>query len=241
MENVIHKDRIEKFLKMGGDIVHLISKKEQSELRRLVFANRTNWTKISSLPETVFKTFDRMMREECFVTEMKIPNPPESGPYLVFEERSGKMNILIDTRKSAKGVVHYRKCMAVVVYFAGIKGEIIKTETDENGKIIFSEEDLILLSIATRYCLMPPKLVKKIYLLTKMYAEDGSLDRDKPFLQSFVENIMFQTNVPEWAVYMRLRELAFSEPDVAEFISVRTMDEMIEEYREKGGYKSEAV
>ena len=241
MANVIHRERIEKFLKKGGNIALIISAKEQAELRRIIFANRTNWTKISTLPETVYKTFDMKMKEDCFVTEMKIPNPPSAGPYVVFERRNDKVNVLIDNRKSAKGVVQYRRYMAVVAYFAGICGGILEPKEDENGVLHFSDEEWILISIATRYCLMPPKLIKKVYLLTKMYAEEGTLDKDKPFLQSFVENITFQTKIPEWAVWLRLRELAYSDEEVAEYISIRSVDEMIEEYKEKFGYTDEVV
>jgi hypothetical protein len=74
-----------------------------------------------------------------------------------------------------------------------------------------------------------------------MYADEGNLDKDKPFLQSFVENITFQTKIPEWAVWLRLRELAYSEEEVAEYISIRSVDEMIEEYKEKFGYTDEVV
>jgi hypothetical protein len=241
MNNVIHKEKVAKFLEKGGDVALLIGKKERSELTRMIIANHANWTKISSLPEKVFKAFENKMKEDCFVTEMKIPNPPAKGPYVVFEDRNGKMNILIDSRKSEKGVVHYRRCMAVVAYFTGIQGGIIEPQYQENGVVSFSDEDWILISIATRYCLMPGKLIKKIYLLTKIYEDEGALDKDKPFLQSFVDNIVFQTKVPEWAVYLRLRELAYSEEEVREYIQPRAIEDMIQEYRDRGGYTDELV
>jgi hypothetical protein len=131
--------------------------------------------------------------------------------------------------------------MAGVAYFTGIQGGIIEPQYQENGVASFSEEDWILISIATRYCLMPGKLIKKIYLLTKIYEDEGALDKDKPFLQSFVDNIVFQTKVPEWAVYLRLRELAYSEEEVREYIQPRAIEDMIQEYRDRGGYTDELV
>ena len=241
MNNVIHKEKVVKLLDKGGDIANLIGRQEQTELRRMIIANSAKWMNISTLPERAFKLFDNKMKEDCFVTEMKLPNPPKKGPWVIFEDRNGKINVLIDTRKSEKGVVHYRRCMAIVAYFAGIKGGIIEPTTDANGVINFSDEDWILISIATRYCLMPGKLIKKIFLLTKMYADEGALDKDKPFLQSFVDNIVQQVKVPEWAVYLRLRELAYSEEEVREYIQPRDIEDMIQEYREKGGYTDETV
>ncbi len=53
MGSVISKEKIEGFLKKDGDIFYLIDQKEQTELKRILFANKTNWTKISNLPEQV--------------------------------------------------------------------------------------------------------------------------------------------------------------------------------------------
>ena len=40
---------------------------------------------------------------------------------------------------------------------------------------------------------------------------------------------------------MRLRELAYSEEEVREYIQPRDIEDMIQEYREKGGYTDETV
>lgn len=240
MSNVIRKSTIEKYLEKGGNVSYLIGREEQLELKHMIVASQTNWVKITSFPEKVFKAFENKMKEDCDVIEMRLINRPNSGPYVAFEQHNDKYTVIIDSKKSAKGVTHYRRCMALVAYFAGIKGGIIKP-TYKDDMVYFTEEDWILISIATRYCLMPTKLIKKIFLLTKMYADEGALDKSKPFDEALIENIAFQTKLPDWAIRLRLNEMSFSEPAFIKYFPKKTIDEMIDLYRLYGGYTDKVV
>ncbi len=240
MSNTISREKVEKFLTKGGDINLLIGAEEQKELRRMLFANKTNWTKIADLPTYVYHEFNMKMRSECIVADTKIPYPNESGPHIMFEERSGRINIRIDDDPVPKGIFHYRKCLSVVAYFTGIKGGIIHPIT-EKGRITFSDEDWILISIAARYCLMPPKLVQKVLLLTQMYSDEGSLDRDKSFLASFIDNLAFQTDLPDWVVSTRLHEMAYSEKGNESIFEKKPIDEIIDFYRKNEKYTDPIV
>ncbi len=93
-----------------------------------------------------------------------------------------------------------------------------------------------MISIAARYCLMPGKFIQKILLLTKMYDEAGSRSKEKSFLESFVENMAFQTALPEWVVWYRLREHAFANEEFADVIQRYDIEKMIEDYRSNEHY-----
>ncbi len=236
MANTISRAKIEDFLKKDGDIFYIISQKEQTELKRLLFANKTNWTKITNLPEQVYHEFDMKMRSDCYVSEMKLPNPPEVGPHIIYEKRNNRISIKISNNKAPKGIYHYRKCLSVVGYYAGIRGGIINPGF-EKGQYVFTDEDWIMISIAARYCLMPGKLIQKVLLLTKMYGEQGSLSKEKTFIESFVDNLVFQTDLPEWVVWTRLREHSFADDEFAETIVRYDVDKIIEDYRANEHYK----
>lgn len=239
MANVIHKSRLEDFLKKDGDIRLIISKTEMQEMKRMLFANKLSWAKISDLPQFVFDQFDKKMRQDCFVNEMHLTEPPEAGPMIVFEQYKNDSFISISDHDKPKGIKHYRNCLAVVAYFVGICGGIIQP-TLEEGRYFFTDEDWIIISIAARFCLMPPKYIDKVYLLTQMYEENGE-GNGKPFLHNFIDNLVFQTNVPEWVVMSRLHEHAFASEEFSAIFNRRTIEELVEEYRENEHYRDELV
>ncbi len=242
MDNIIQKSKIKDLLKKDGNIFHLISKNEQSEMKRLLFSNKPNWEKIFDLPEFVYHAFDMRMRRNSFVTEKRMSSPPLTGPHVLFEGDPDRPTITIDTDNSDKGIVHYRRCLSVVAYYVALRGGMMNVVTDDHA-IHISEEDWIIISIAARYCLMPPKFIQKVFVLTQFYLEDESNENlsKKPFLHSFVDHLVFQTDVPKWVVLTRLHEHSFASDEFADIIGSRTIDAMIEEYRKNEFYTAPAV
>lgn len=240
MGNQIHKSRLAEFLKADCNINKVIGKKEIDDMKRLLFANRTNWTKITDLPDFVYHQFEMRMREECFVTEYAMKNPPSEGPHILFEENGSRLTVKIDNTLTKKGADHYRKCLAVVAFYTGIKGGIIEP-VKEKGVYNFTDEDWIMISMAARYCLMPGKYIQKVLLLTKMYAEQGSMNEGGSLLSAFVENLTFQTNIPEWAVWCRLWEHSFSNPEIAELLPPTDIDKLVAIYRDNAHYTDPLV
>lgn len=245
MENVIHKDRIEHYLATGGNITDLVERDEQMHLNRLIFANKMNWEKIFDLPEFVYHSFDMKMRRECYVSEVRFPSQSPPGPHIEFYNDRGKTGIRIDSENVPNGILNYRRYLTVVAYFAGIRGRHFEAE-EVDDSILFSDEDWIIMSMAARFSLMPPKFIQKIYLLTQMNqantdeGNDQSL-KSKSFISSFVENLVFQTRLPSWVVTTRLHEHAFADKEFSEVIRKRTVDEMIEEYRSNEHYQAPVI
>ncbi len=238
MGNIIRRDKILRLLEEDGNIGLLISDKEKTALKKFLFANKTRWTKISDLPQLVYNEFENKMRTECYITEQRMPKPPAKGPHIVFSKRDNRLSCRIDNSIHPKGIAHYRKCLAVVAYYVGICGGIVNPQF-ANHEYEFSDEDWILISIAARYCLLPGKLIQKVYLLTQMYESEGALSRDKSFLQNFVDNLVFQTQVPEWVVYTRLHEHSVYDDEFAHLFNKKTIEALIEEYRENEHYTDE--
>ncbi len=235
MGNTILKADIENLLAKDGDIFTLIAPEEANALKRMIFANKTKWTKISALPDMVYKEFETKMRQDCIVSEIKLINPPAAGPHILYEERGSRMYIKISDSQSPRGILHYRKCLAVVGYFAGIKGKVIDPALNK-GNYNFSDEDWIRISIAARYCLMPAKFIQKVLLMTQMYDESNNTARSKSFKESFIDNMVFQTKLPEWVVMSRLYEHAYNSEEIAAIFPKKSIEELIDFYKENEHY-----
>ena len=240
MGNTIFKKDIESLLAKDGDIFTLIAAPEANALKRMIFANKTKWTKISNLPEMVYNEFEMKMRQDCIVNEIKLLDPPAAGPHILYEERGSRMYVKISDSQSQRGILHYRRCLAVVGYFAGIKGKIIEPDV-VRGNYCFSDEDWIRLSIAARYCLMPPKFIQKVLLMTQMYDTSSNPARSKSFRDSFIDNMLFQTKLPEWVIITRMYEHAYTNEDIAALFHKKSIDELIEMYKENEHYMDEVA
>ena len=246
MDNVIHKEKIESFLERDGNIIDLVSRAEKLHMNKLIMTNKTNWEKILSLPEYVYKSFDSKMRQDCFVSEVRFTEPPSSGPHIEFFRNRDKLTIKIDSDNTPSGMAHYRRSLTIVAYYIGVIGDNITAE-DNNGFLSFADEDWIILSMAARYSLMPPKYIQKIYLLTQMNMDNDNSDendqsaRGRSFISSFIDNLVFQTHLPEWVVTTRLHEHAFADRDFSQIIRKRSLDEMIDESRANEHYTAPLV
>ena len=246
MENVIHKEVITKYLKKGGNIIDLISRADQREMNQLVMANKTNWEKIFDLPEFVYHSFDMRMRRACDVSEIRFPSTAAPGPHIEFSKKADILSIRIDSEDIPRGIIHYRRCLTVVAYYVGVLGHVIDP-VDEGGELIFTDEDWIILSMATRFSLMPPKYIQKILLLTQMHfhnAQDSENDQTtngKSFISNFISNLSFQTRLPDWVIRTRLHEHSFADSAFSQVIRRRSVDELIEEYRTNEYYTAPVV
>lgn len=240
MENVIHKEKLEALLKKDGDIVELISMQDQSDLKKMLFTNRSKWSQISMLPEYVYHEFDMKMRRECIVVESKMHDPPSVGPRVIFENKNDKIRIRIDDTPDNRLAGYYRKCVALVAYYVGIGGGKIHPQLVDE-EYVFTEEDWILMSIAARYCIMPERFIKKIYLLTQMDGHNKGLAEGRAFYRRFLENMVQQTNVPEEVVILRLHEHSFSDGGLSDVIAKRSVEDIMREYRQFEHYTGELV
>ena len=228
------------FLKIDGDTTYLLPYNLQNQLHRTVVANHKSWSNITELPDYLFDVFTKQMRTECNVVNERFTFPPETGPKVIIEESGFTKTIRIDSDHSMRGALHYRNCFAVMAYFAGIHGKKIKPVC-ERGVYKFTDEQLILLGISTRYAMMPPKYIKKIYLLTQMSLHDDNAKNDKSFLRSFVDNLSFQAEVPEWVAVSRLQEHAIASNEFADVISRRSVEDLVERYRKHEHYRDPLV
>lgn len=240
MDNIIHRETLLNLLKKDGDIVELISMEDQSDLKKMLFSNRSTWSQISMLPEYVFHQFDMRMRRECFVVEAKMHTPPSTGPHIVFENKNDKVTIRIDDTPDNRRASQYRKLLAVVAYYVGIGGGKIKPEIIDD-EYHFTDEDWIQISISTRYCIMPDRFIKKIYLLTQMDGHKNGLSEGRAFYRRFLDNMVQQTGVPEEVVILRLHEHSFSNGELSNVISKRSIEDMVREYRDYEHYNGELV
>ena len=246
MENVIHREIIAKYLKTGGNFIDLMSRAQQKEMNQLVLANKTNWEKIFDLPEFVYHSFDMKMRRACDVSEVRYPSNSAPGPHIEFSKRNDLLSIKIDSEDVPRGIIHYRRCLTVVAYYVGILGHVIDP-VEEDGELLFTDEDWIIFSMATRFSLMPPKYIQKILLLTQMHfhnAQDSNNDQTtngKSFISNFISNIAFQTRLPDWVIRTRLHEHALADSAFSQVIRRRSVDEIMEEYRTNEHYAAAVV